>query len=319
MNAMSIADRGRFGVTKLGLSLVALMIVLSGSNSKRAQSPPTAQQAPATPSFNQDPSKPGKVSSLELDTVLADLAKEIQQRKFKAVVVIGAKGPGDQISELGPELGDDISAGFSQLANGFRVVDRGQLRALLKRERVSDSMLSSDAIEDWIAGKANADGFVEVKIWSVKESQIVLTLSLYKHNGEDGKMLLMRRAGIEMDSDQLDAIRKLLNSDAEIAARKGAIKPAELGLSSMPVCIECDRPEYSDVARRAKHQGKATIVITVTPEGAVNDIAVVKAAGLTLDAVGIQTVKYWKFKPARDLNGMPVAARIEAELQWELF
>jgi TonB family protein len=310
---------GAIAITAL-VSVFAFASVSTSTaiDATQQQTPPPAQQAPTT-AANQDSSKLGQISSPEFDAAVANLATEIQQRNFKAIVVIGAMGPGDQMTGLGPAVGDAFSAALASLSFRFRVVDREDLRAVLKQEFLSEAMLISDTLESWVAGKAGADGFVEIKMWSVKENHVVLTASLYKRDDRGKELVLVRRAEFAMNSEQQDAVSRPLNSDAEIAAKKGPSNLAEMGLSSLPQCIECPHPDYSDEARKAKGQGTAILVVTVTVDGEVRDITVVKAAGFALDRLAVEAIRKWKFKPALDLSGKPVEHRTEVSVQWELF
>ncbi len=90
------------------------------------------------------------------------------------------------------------------------------------------------------------------------------------------------------------------------------------GNVSAPVPIYKPEPPYSEEARKAKYQGIVVLSIVVDQSGTVQDARVVKPLGLGLDENAVQTVKTWKFLPAKR-NGAPVPVRVMVEVTFRLF
>jgi len=88
---------------------------------------------------------------------------------------------------------------------------------------------------------------------------------------------------------------------------------------SWPVCSYCPDPTYGDEARKAKVQGTITLRVLVTPEGKAAQIQVVKGVGFDLDERAQQTVKTWRFIPARDLTQHRVPVWMTVEVLYRLF
>jgi periplasmic protein TonB len=88
---------------------------------------------------------------------------------------------------------------------------------------------------------------------------------------------------------------------------------------SMPTCVTCPYPIYTDEARHAKMQGTVTLRVLVGADGRASDIRVVRGVGFGLEERAIQTVRGWKFKPARDANQRAVAAWVTIEAVFRLF
>jgi protein TonB len=74
---------------------------------------------------------------------------------------------------------------------------------------------------------------------------------------------------------------------------------------SAPQLIFRVEPEYSEEARKAKHQGTVELYIEVEPDGKAHRIQVRRSLGLGLDEKAIDAVRQWKFKPALK-NGQAV-------------
>ena len=88
---------------------------------------------------------------------------------------------------------------------------------------------------------------------------------------------------------------------------------------SLPTCFICPYPIYTDEARKTKIQGTVTLRVLVGADGRASDIRVVRGIGFGLDERAAQTVRGWKFKPARDASQHPVTAWITVEVVFRLF
>lgn len=84
---------------------------------------------------------------------------------------------------------------------------------------------------------------------------------------------------------------------------------AGVGDVSVPVRIEATavQPEYPELARQAKVQGKVILQAVIFKDGSVGDIQVLQTPGekLGFDEAAIAAVRQWKYKPALQ-NGRPV-------------
>jgi TonB family protein len=83
---------------------------------------------------------------------------------------------------------------------------------------------------------------------------------------------------------------------------------------SMPSCIHCPDPDYSDTARAAKINGTSVLLVRISPQGTAEGIRPYKLVGYGLDEQAYNAVKRWKFKPALDKDGNPVSVVIPVEM-----
>jgi protein TonB len=88
---------------------------------------------------------------------------------------------------------------------------------------------------------------------------------------------------------------------------------------SMPTCDFCPLPIYSDEARHVKMQGTVTLQVLVGSDGRSSDIRVVRGLGYGLAERAVETVRGWKFSPARDASRRAVAAWVTIEAVFRLF
>lgn len=85
-----------------------------------------------------------------------------------------------------------------------------------------------------------------------------------------------------------------------------------------PKPVETPDPEYTEEARRAKIQGTCILWLIVDAEGHPRDIRVVRGLGYGLDAKALETVKQWRFEPARK-DGQPVNVQVSVEVGFRLY
>jgi TonB family protein len=87
---------------------------------------------------------------------------------------------------------------------------------------------------------------------------------------------------------------------------------------SAPRALYSPDPEYSEEARKAKHQGVVVLWTVIGPEGRVRDVRVARSLGMGLDEKAIAAVRTWMFDPARK-DGKPVAVEVNIEVNFRLY
>jgi TonB family protein len=84
-----------------------------------------------------------------------------------------------------------------------------------------------------------------------------------------------------------------------------------------PKLLKEVRAEYSDAARRANLEGEVVLEIVIRRDGTVGDVKVLKGLGLGLNDQAVQSVRQWRFAPAR-LKGTPVDVVVEVAVEFRL-
>ena len=88
--------------------------------------------------------------------------------------------------------------------------------------------------------------------------------------------------------------------------------------TSRPTCAYCPDPQYTDEARQAKLQGTVRLRVLVGADGRASQIQIIQGIGLGLDDRAVQSVRTWKFVPARDAARRAVPAWINIEVVFRL-
>jgi TonB family protein len=84
-----------------------------------------------------------------------------------------------------------------------------------------------------------------------------------------------------------------------------------------PTILERYDPEYSEEARRARHQGSVVLDAIVRADGSVEIQGVVRSLGYGLDDKAIEALSRWRFNPALQ-NGQPVDVRLNIQVNFSL-
>jgi protein TonB len=75
-------------------------------------------------------------------------------------------------------------------------------------------------------------------------------------------------------------------------------------------------PEYPDIAKQARVQGVVILECTISPQGKVTNVTVLRGIPL-LDAAAIEAVKQWVYTPTL-LNGVPVPVIMTVTVNFKL-
>lgn len=87
---------------------------------------------------------------------------------------------------------------------------------------------------------------------------------------------------------------------------------------SMPRAIYSPNPEFSEEARKTKHQGVVILLATIGVDGRPHELTVVRSLGMGLDEKALEAVQTWKFEPAKK-DGRPVAVQMNIIVNFNLF
>ena len=268
-------------------------------------------EAPALPRAAQE----------QMDSLASRVAEQIRQSKidpaYPKILVIDFSNASDkQFSKLGTLLADDLAQSLSGYASGFQVQDRKSFSEYLKQNWMGLDDLQSEAVCLTLARSMGGAGVVRGTIETDANQQLRVSLHI------DG-------IGSDWSGDAQfplpETLQQLLKQPALSFARSaeailvepGILQPGVDG-ASLPVCVFCPSPDYTDLARTAKYRGTVELSLIVTKDGSVNSVMVLKGAPFALTQKAIDAVQKWKFKPAK-FHGQSVPVRVPVDIEFQLY
>ncbi|MCU1311362.1 MAG: outer rane transport energization protein TonB [Candidatus Angelobacter sp.] len=87
---------------------------------------------------------------------------------------------------------------------------------------------------------------------------------------------------------------------------------------TIPRPIYMPDPEFSEAARKARHQGIVTLWVVLNAQGRVERERVHSSLGMGLDEQAIAAVRNWRFEPATK-NGRPIPVQMYVEVSFRLY
>lgn len=87
---------------------------------------------------------------------------------------------------------------------------------------------------------------------------------------------------------------------------------------AMPKCRSCPDPKIPSEARFLKIEGTVVLSVLLSREGRPEKIVVLKRLGYGLDRIALETVRKWKFEPARGRDGSPVPVILPVEIAFRI-
>ncbi len=111
-----------------------------------------------------------------------------------------------------------------------------------------------------------------------------------------------------------DSIGTTPGDQSGIGGPPGTYRPG----MSLPTCVYCPDPQYTDEARQAKLQGRVTLRVLVGADGRASQIQIMQGVGMGLDDRAVQSIRAWKFVPAHDAARRAVPTWINIEVVFRL-
>ena len=278
---------------------------------------PVGAQIPPRPTRPPEVAVPNHNRPIGLAPIAHELAKELSSIGCSKVVVTDFWGPDASWAPFSSWLADQFSTALRGSGYPIAVVDRSRLLVSLGANGLSEQDELGTSIELLrVANSLGADTLIQGTYGSAANG-IGVTLHAYHvrdhaymNPDESGTQVAEIRGKIPM---QEIAIVVPLPPDAS----KKYLVPGEGGVGS-PACIYCPNPQFSAEATKSKLQGTVLLDATITAEGSVTQVTVLKGLGHGLDEQAIECVKGWRLRPAIDADGRPVSVRNPLEVVFRL-
>jgi TonB family protein len=248
-----------------------------------------------------------------LDPLAAPMAEAIVKAKRKSVIVLDFLGPDEKLTALGQTLAERFSTALSKSSDQFSVAARGQIANSLAKTGVPPSAFNDIGIALWVAGEFKVESVVVGKI-TVDGDRLGIAVECYR--ADSGKWINGSKTTSTISAEMRDLMSKVveyptptIDPTIPVSGKSGYTYPS---------CVECPSAHYDGHAAPHRFQGTVTLSAVINADGRTEDVVVLKALPYGLTAKAIETVKSWKFRPARDPHGNPAAVRQVIEITFHL-
>ncbi len=251
---------------------------------------------------------------------LAPLAEKIAEivhhapasSKGERIVVVDFSEFGGGVTQLGVQLAGELSQELSVPGHFLVVVPRVELKKLREEEMVDVAELRNEALALYYSRKVEARfavlGFLVASADSLELRFRVMDAYREKIVGEASGVL------------PLDVNRKALlgKQVPELGLTDVQLPTPGKGGYTVPRCVSCPSPQFTEAARAAKAGGSVILRIAVEADGTARILHVVRGFGYGLTVQAIRAVSNWKFEPARSPDGKPTAVAVDVEVVFRL-
>jgi hypothetical protein len=247
----------------------------------------------------------------QLDALAARSAQALEKAHVKSVVVADFWDSNKELTKLGIVLADQFSAELSGAGGKFQALERGRLGKSLDDSGLSHVLLDDSDVAQWVAKHVGAKAIVLGEIAREGNEFHLTVTTLQASNGKN-----LGNFGVTLwgapDWTSLMA-SPLMEEDVS--------RPVEAGKNgyTIPSCLYCPTPPFSDDAFEHKTQGIIVLDGVITAGGEATDIRVKKGLPHGLTVAAIKGVEKWRFKPAIGPDGKPAAVHLLIEVRFDIY
>jgi len=244
----------------------------------------------------------------DLAALNQQLSNEIVKANLRSIIVVDFVSEQGKPSTLGWYLADELSENWLVKKPKFRVLDRSELKdTIVTPEDLTSEMVNRlgsvwgvDAIITGVVQTAPEHYALSVSVRRVTDNTIAATESIAIPHSRVLDLLSSEGLGLPNTTQ--------------------GTAPARAGVNgvTVPTCLYCPIPGYTQQARDAKYQGTVILSVIISPDGRASNVTIVKHPGLGLAEKAIEAVSEWKFKPASK-DGNSVSTVVPIEVTFRLY
>ena len=258
-----------------------------------------------TASFAADDKPVLKVQSFA--ELAQQLAANLNKCGVKRIMIVDFEDPIKRTDAFGEWLADQLAAAPGNPWTPIEVVDRKQIAAKWEQLRIAEPYTIEPDRRLHMA-KAFDATLIEGS-YSPAENGIGLELSAAP-TGMSNALIVKLAMTDEMKAHLTKPLESLGPGDGVFTAGAGGV--------SIPACMYCPNPSFETRELNGQPHGTVLLMIVIDSSGRASDVTVTKELGPELDQDAINAVKRWKFKPATDVDGKPVAVRTSVEIDFRV-
>jgi hypothetical protein len=238
----------------------------------------------------------------ELQNLSSSLAKQIRTGKIRTVVVADSLNAEGVVCPECMYFSDLTSAYLSQFNKEFKVLKRGLLGHTLEGMGMTVPDLFTLEGAQRVGKKIGADSILSGQL--VKgERQI--SFSVHIRRVADGREI-GQASTVVARSTFFDSLSTYPNSEPLVELKRVGVE----GVSA-PECLDCPIPQFRS---KADSSSRALLSLAISREGRVVAVKVLRGAGPEFADEALLWLRVFRYQPARDRNGQPVAVAVFLEV-----
>jgi len=257
----------------------------------------------------------GGQDSSEIEHFAAQTSEKVAKERLKRVL-LEMQGGCLLDTQLCQTLESNLRVALTKAIPDIEFVDRENVVQELKKK----GYLSIDAYDETLVrGLASETGaeiiVIQNLLWQAHGYELTSKIVKVSGNKEIGafKVKIVRSA---QGDDDKPILVKDEESGVTLIVTRG--NPNHSRPLYFPACMKCPDPEYPERARRKRLQGVIAFAVTITVQGTVEQISLIRSFDASLIPNAIQTIRGWSFQPAIGPDGKPFAARVPLEVTYRL-
>jgi TonB family protein len=260
----------------------------------------------------QIPPKKPRASTMAAIAAQAAIPLDRYHTKIAVVFDFTSADSAVDMTRLGAKLAADFRTELDKTRHGFHIMDTPSAAAWMNAHQMIAADAQIESAARAMVRETEADSWV-VGLIALAGDGVNLTLNSFHRTGDRSSNSDTFEAYLPLTAD----MRALI--DRTFTDEPSSIPTAGTNGITSPSCLYCPAAQYTDDATIGKIQGTTTLIVTVGADGRARDFRVVKHLPFGLSESAIENVKQWKFAPAKDRDGNPVAVRQTIEVQFHLY
>ena len=221
---------------------------------------------------------------------------------MKSVAVVDFTTSDAVTSPEGLYFADLLSAYFAQPNRKIEVTSRDLVTRVVGAQRKKTYDLDSPEVLVRIGTALKTEALV---FGVVDKGERQLVLSVLVKRISDGMLIASEKVGLER-SDFFDS----LNSYPQAEPAREIRRVDEKGVS-VPECLDCPTPQFRS---RSDAGSRVLLIVVVAPQGRVTAVEVLSGAGPEFRDEALRAFRVFRYKPAHDRTGQPIAIGLPVEV-----
>jgi TonB family protein len=261
----------------------------------------------------------------ELEPLARKVAGKLKTGPCRIIVAGFLDAQGSR-SPLGMQLAGEFSEALHRVAPGLEVVSNEEIRRVRGEELWSErNVRKSSAARDLavqLGARLLITGSYERRI-QIKSLRVRLQAFDFRKNRD----VATAGATLPFTAERARLREQVLpppqGENDPSPQNLAADSPAPLFQAGkdgvgIPECRRCPLPSFTREARKQKYTGHVVLRLIVTLKGRATNIRVEQSAKYGLTEAAVKAVQQWRFKPAKNKDGIPVSAETTVEIAFRM-